>query len=639
MLDYIRNSAQSFGVKVAFGIIILVFVFWGIGNFNDRDYSNVVAVVNGEPIVATEFERAYHNAEEYILRQNPSMTREQLVKDHLGRQVLRDMIQLALIGQEARRAGISVTPGELRAAVAQNRVFQDENGKFDPDAYQRVLAAQRISPARFEHDLDQQLTRDKIFGLVTASVWVDPDEARHRYDFLRERREVDYRFFPASAFTKQVEVTEKEARNWYDSHQSEFAIPPMVDVAYIDIRPEALVKPESINEEAARLWYEANQSRFETPEQVRAAHILVEVSPDASEADQKKANDAIAKAKADLASGKSFAEIANTINSENAADRNGELGWIKRGQTVPEFEEAAFALPPGEVSGPVRTPFGLHIIKVLEKKDAGVPPFKDVEAEARKALAAEEGADKIHDVLDNLIEDNILQKNLPESAAKYGLKAEESGLLDKKGLMDRLGVTAEGADALLATPSGSPLDTALEAGEKYIVARVIKSEPAGTKPFEEIKEGLINDLKAEKAESRALAEATTALEKAKTAAFNEAEAKRLELKTAPDVERGGTFADFEPDPALNQAIFSTKPGEWLAKAWQVRGPEGQGAIMARVAKTVPAPAGEFDSVADIMANAVKQERMDAVYGLMLQNLANGAKVEITNPGLVDRANM
>ncbi len=110
MLDYIRNSAQSFGVKVAFGIIILVFVFWGIGNFNDRDYSNVVAVVNGEPILAQEFEKAYRNAEEYILSNNPGATREMLAREHLGRRVLNDMIQLTLMSQEAAKSGIEITP-------------------------------------------------------------------------------------------------------------------------------------------------------------------------------------------------------------------------------------------------------------------------------------------------------------------------------------------------------------------------------------------------------------------------------------------------------------------------------------------------------------------------------------------------
>ena len=132
MLDYIRSNAQSFGVKVAFGVIILVFVFWGVGSFNDRNSANVVAIVNGDPILVQQFEQAYRNAEESILRNNPGVTREQLKEQHLGRQVLRDLIQQTLLAQEAARAGVSVTPLELRQAVGRIKSFQDAQGRFDP---------------------------------------------------------------------------------------------------------------------------------------------------------------------------------------------------------------------------------------------------------------------------------------------------------------------------------------------------------------------------------------------------------------------------------------------------------------------------------------------------------------------------
>lgn len=161
MLDYIRSNAQSFGVKVAFGVIILVFVFWGVGSFNDRDSINVVAMVNGDPILAQQFEQAYRNAEESVLRNNPGITREQLKARHLGREVLRDLIQQTLLTQEAARAGIGVTPLELRRAVGEIKVFQDAQGRFDPEAYTRVLAAQRISPAQYEKDMSDQLLREK----------------------------------------------------------------------------------------------------------------------------------------------------------------------------------------------------------------------------------------------------------------------------------------------------------------------------------------------------------------------------------------------------------------------------------------------------------------------------------------------
>ncbi|MBO5491356.1 MAG: SurA N-terminal domain-containing protein, partial [Desulfovibrio sp.] len=131
MLEYIRSNAQSFGVKLAFGVIILVFVFWGVGSLNEGDSVNLVATVNGDAITAREFEMAYRRAEEAVLRQNPGLPRDRF-KQELGRQVLRGLVEQTLLRQEAARVGLAVTPLELRAAVGQIKAFQNDKGQFDP---------------------------------------------------------------------------------------------------------------------------------------------------------------------------------------------------------------------------------------------------------------------------------------------------------------------------------------------------------------------------------------------------------------------------------------------------------------------------------------------------------------------------
>lgn len=639
MLEYIRTSAQSFGVKVAFGVIILVFVFWGVGSFNDRDYTNVVAMVNGEPILAQEFERAYRNAEEALLRANPGLTREQLTRDHLGRTVLNDLIRQSLVLQEAQRAGITVSPLELRQTVGKIRAFQDDKGRFDPDTYTRVLAAQRKSPAQYEKELADELLASKVFALVTAPVWTDPDEARHYYTFLRERRGVDYIFVPASRFAGKVTVTDAEAQAWYDSHKENFAIPARVNVAYVAVRPEALVKPESIDEADARQWYEANKSHFEEPEQVRVAHILVPLPEDADAAAETPARKALDKARARLKAGEPFATVADAINPEGMAGPGGELGWITRGRMVPAFEAAAFALEPGQVSEPVRSPFGLHLILVEEKKPGGVPAFEKVAAEARKSVAFERGSDRLHDVLDTLIEDNILNKPLAESAARHGLAAAESGFLDREGLMATLGVKPEGAEALLTAGAGLPVDSALEAGDTYLVTRVLATEPPSTRPFAEVKDSILKTLGEEKALADALANAQATRAGLKNGPLPEAEAKRLGVRLAPPMERGGTLADFTPDPALAEAIFTDKPGNWLPRVYSAQSPQGPGALLCRVAAILPPDDAEWASVGEALADALKRERQDALYTFFLQNLADKARVEVVNSTLVDRVNM
>lgn len=640
MLDYIRSNAQSFGVKVAFGVIILVFVFWGVGSFNDRDSVNVVAIVNGDPILVQQFEQAYRNAEESVLRNNPGITREQLKEQHLGRQVLRELIQQTLLTQEAARAGISVTPLELRQAVGGIKAFQDAQGRFDPEAYTRVLAAQRISPAQYEKDMSDQLLREKIFTLITAPVWVDPDEAQNRYNFLRERRVVDYLFIPAKKFADEVKVTDQDVTAYYDAHKQDFAIPPKVDVAYVSVSPETLVRPESVSEADAQKWYEANKSRFEEQAQVKAAHILVPLAENAPADAEKKAREDVAKIQAELKSGKDFAAVADAHNGPNAAGPGGELGWIARGKTVKPFEDAAFALEAGQVSGPVRSPFGLHIIKVEAKKPGGLKPFKDALQEARQGLAQEQGADRLHDVLDSLIEDNILGKPLAESAARFGLKAEQSGLLSQSELERTLGVTSGGAATLIATAPGAPVDTALEAGDKYLVARVIKSEPASTRPLSAVKEAIVAKLTAEKALKAAMESAAARRKELKDGPLPEALKAGLDIKTAPAIERGGNLADFAPDAALSEAVFAARPGTWLPAAYAVDGKsEGPGALLCRVAAVQPPDPQEWNTVRDLMANGVSRERVDGLYQLFMQNLASKAKVEVLNTNIVDRVNM
>lgn len=637
MLETIRNGAKSFGIKVAFGIIILVFVFWGIGNFNDRDYSNVVAVVNGQPIVASEFEKAYRGAEDLLLRQNPGLTREQLEKANLGRQVLNDLIQQMLLEQEGHRAGIDVSPIELRKQAEGMKIFQDEQGKFDPQAYTRVLEAQRISPAEFEKNLGSELLRGKVYEMVTAPVWVDSDEARKRYNFNRERRILDYIFLPASEFMDKAAPDQEEARKYYEENKPLFAEPARVEIEYISVSPEHLAKPDEIGEEEARSWYQANPGKFAVPERVKASHILVPLTADADDAALKKANEKIAAASASLAAGTAFAAVADKFNLPAAAGKGGELGWIERGQTVPEFEKAAFSLKPGEISQPVRSPFGLHLIKIDEKEAGGTKPFESVMEEARKGAAIDRAADRLHETLDALIEDNILQKPMADSAARYGLEVKKSGLLDEAALVQKLGLSPESAQALLAATKDAPIDTALDAGKEYLVARVLENSPAGSRPYENVQSLIAETLKNEKALAAAMKKATEIL--AELPAKSAEEAKRLGMKESAPIGREEALPGFNANPAFDGAVFTANAGEWLPQPFSMQNEQGAGAMIARTQKIIEPDGNEYESVAEIMQNGIKQQRADELFSFFMQELGGKAKIEIVNPDLINRKNM
>ena len=527
MLELIREKAQSFGVKLAFGVIILVFVFWGVGNFNDRDYSNVVAVVNGEPILARQFELAYRDAEQSLLSQNPGLTRKDLEQQHLGRQVLRDLITQTLLQQEAARAGIAASPQELREAAGKIRAFQDDQGNFDPAAYKRVLEAQRISPAQFERDMARDILRDKLFGLLTAGSWVDEGEARRRYDFLRQKRDVSLVFLPASGFAPKDAPDAAEEAQWYEQHKEQFRVPPRASVEYVLISPAALAKPEELTDSAIRAWYEANPGRF--------------------------------------------------------TDAGGQIA-----------------------------------------------PFEKARAQAREGLAADLGAERLSETLDALIEDNILSRPLEQSAGRHGLAAARTALLDEAGLMRELGISAENARLILDLEAGSPLDTALEAGDRYLVVRQIESAPASVLPLDEVRGQVAQEIARQKAQEAAMQAAGAELEALKAN-------KGAPVQKASGIERGGALPGYASNSALGEAIFNADKGVWLPAAYDVVSEKaGPGALLVRVDAIAGPDPAEWENIGSLMEEAVRRERGAELFGIFMQTLAGKAKVEITNPALVER---
>lgn len=642
MLDYIRSNTQSFGVKLAFGLIILVFVFWGVGSFTDTAPASLVARVNGEGISAQQFEQAYYNAEGRILRANPGLTREALEsqKKLLGQQVLRELVLQSLLQQEAKRLGFSVTPQELRLAVQQMPAFHDAGGKFDADAYRRVLEAQHMTPAQFEREVSQQLLQNRLFAVFTETAWVDPREARIRHDFLRERRAVDYIFVPAADFSKNVSVPEAEISQWYQKNQQEFAVPARVDVEYVRINPLALVKPETINPAAVSARYEENKARYHVPRAVKAAHILVPLAENASAEEESKARERMAAIQNELRAGKDFATVADAHNGPNAAGPGGELGWVEPGMTVESFEKAAFALAAGQVSEPVRSQFGLHLIRVEATREEGVKPLAEVEDRVRQQLAEEWGSEKLSDALDALIADNIMGKSLADSAARFGLEVSHSGLLSEQELAQQLGLKAEGAAAIMAAGASNPIDSALESGDGYVVVRVSKAEAASVRPLEAVRDEVAKRLVAEAALTAAMQKAADIRRELPDGPLPDGSIAKWGIKSVSSVEREAQLGDFAPDAALSRAIFQARPETWLPVPYAVTGQkEGQGALLCRVDSILPPDDVQWDMVRDLMVKAVEGERADGLTRLFVQDVFARARVEVLNPDQVDRVNM
>ncbi|MDR0239570.1 MAG: SurA N-terminal domain-containing protein [Deltaproteobacteria bacterium] len=625
MLDYIRANAQSWGIKAAFGIIILVFVFWGIGRMHSTP-PTVAAIVNDETIHAQDLAREMQRMEENIRSNYPNITSEQLRSLNLQQQAEQMLIAGALLRQEAKRTGFNVSPLELRRMIEKNPIFLNQNGEFDPKTYLRVLELQRTTPGSFEGRMRQELLVQKLHNAVTASVGVSETEARMIFDFTQERRQVSYLLFPFEDYLGKVTLGEDEVRAEYESNRAAFTLPAASDVDYVLVTAQKLAKPDSVANEDAAAWYERNQADATQPERMRLRHILLRLPEDAPESDVQKARQTLEATTAKLKKGADFAALAKQQSQDpGSAPDGGELGWIQRGQTVPAFETAALALKPGQISEPVRTQFGLHLIKMEAYEAQRTRSFDEMRDEIRILLAEQKAAEHLRDVLDSLIEANIIGTHMDKAARAAGLEVWNTGFSTAAELQAKLGVDAKGAATLLAVPAGSSPDTPLEAktpeGTGFIVAKIRAAVPEKVRDLAEVKEEIQASLTRKKARELALAAAERIRRDMGDGQAPAALAARV--KQSAPMGRTEPVADFGADAHVSKAVFNAQTGIWIDAAFAVE----QGAVLLRLDKCFAPQEESWKNIAVSFIDSLNRSRKEESFQNFVNLLASKAKIE------------
>ena len=627
MLDVIRSNAQSWGVKIAFGIIILVFVFWGVGGLTGGP-STVILTVNGEPITIQEFQRKYEQLEQQVRAQYPDIDAAGLKAMQLKQQLIQNLVLENILIQEAKRVGATVTPVELRKVVESFPAFQNAEGKFDPEAYLRMLKAQRNTPGIFEAELRNNMLINKLRTDVTAGAFVPEAEVRDLFRYEGERRILEYVLYPVGDFTSKVAVDDAQIKDYYDANQTAFTVPPQADVEYLLIGAEALAASQVIGDDAVADFYQKNAAQFATPEVAHARHILVRVDEKASAEDQAKAKAKIEAVAARLKAGEDFAAVAKEVSEDpGSAVQGGDLGWFQHGQMVPEFDKAAFALKTGEVSAPVKTQFGWHLILLEERKEAGQKPLDEVKDQIRLRLAQDEAAGKVQEALEQVQLAVIGGKSLKEAGEPLKLEPKSTGLVDTTALSDMTGIKPENLPALLSAKPGTVLDTPFVTKAGYVVAKVNESKPQSVKPLEAVKDDIKARLQQDKARTLAF-EAATAARKGFTADLP-ADLQAKAQKTDP-VSRRGRLGALGVSPDLAKAAFAAKPNEWLPVAYTLDG----GAVIARVAEVVTPSDEDWKVAAPQITEDVLNAKREQMFRGFLSLLRNGAKIEMKNESIL-----
>lgn len=628
MLDSIRQNAQSWGVKIAFGLIIIVFVFWGVGSM-DNQSPNVLAMVNKEPITINDFIRQYEQQAELVRAQFPDVTREDLDKFGLKQQVLQQMVGQILLVQQAKKMGFSISPAELKLRIADIPVFNNEQGEFDGEKYKQILAAQGTTPGAFEDEMRNEMLAQKMRDYVMLPANVTEQEAKAMFDYVAERRSMDYVLFSASDYVDGIEPTNEEVAAAYEKNLEAYKVAPRVALQYVLLTPAALAKNTPVSDDEIAAFYAEHSDAYKQDERVRARHIIILANDKATEeelaAAEKKINDAYVR----VVKGEDFAEVARDVSEGPSAPLGGDLGWFGRGQMVPPFEEAAFATKVGTVSKPVRTSFGFHIIKVEEKEEARVKALAEVRDEIAQRIAEDAAVGKITPVLDEVLEAVLAGEDLPAVAKRMNLELRDSGEFTRLQAATAVGVNEDALDVIFATPQGAVIDTPLEVENGYILAKVVSSKDETYRDLETVKADVVARLKQEKALNMAAEDARVAVEALRNnGALPEAAAAKVQKSAA--FTRQGFIPGVGQALDVAKAVFSAADDAWIAEAFQTP----TGAVIAKRADVIAPSADQWEATkARAMQDILNNKRQELLQAYM-QKLYDETKVELRNPDVL-----
>jgi peptidyl-prolyl cis-trans isomerase D len=561
-----RKHAGSWMIKVILGVIVVVFVFWGVGSRRAQQ-RNRVAVVNGSPISLDEYRSVYDRMLEQYRRQFGDALDQKLIKTlNLRRQTLDHLIERRLSLQQAERLGLRVTNEALAGAIQKVPAFQ-YNGQFDPRQYKRVLSRSGMTPEIFEESVKQDLLVEKMEGIVVAGIKVSDAEALETFKWREEQVSVDYVAFRPASY-EGVTVTPEELETYYGQHKKEYEIPPKIKVSYVcfafkDFAPEVEVSEEEINQ-----YFDLNREGYGSPKKVWARHILFKVEGEADEETieeaRKKALSVLEQAKA----GADFAELAKKHSDDpGSKNKGGDLGFFEEGKMVKPFSDAAFSMQPGEISDPVRTPFGWHLIKVEEVQKAKEPALDSgVKQEIRAKLVQDGARTLAYDRAEEMYEACYGPGHIADEAMAQELEMHETGFFARGDRVE--GIEESGKFAGTAFDlADDEISDVLELADGYYILEVTARKPAEIPMLESVKEKVRKDLIVVRQGELARKAAEEFLDALTEGAAFEEEAERrgLKIKSTELFKRFGSIPGIGAEQEITDTAFSLEPSAPLAE--------------------------------------------------------------------------
>jgi len=602
---------KKIGVRIMLGVVVGIL---GIGMLlylvpqgtNDLDAADTVAQVGDQTITVVD-----------VQNQLSKSTRGSQIPPALvpiyTQQALDQLVEQKMLALEAERMGLRVSDEE-HADFLKKLVPTAFTGDtfIGMDRYSAEVQARfQMSVPEFETEVKDALLQQKFQQLVTDGITASDDEVREEFRRENEKIRLDYVVIKPEDLQSKVEVSDADLQAYFDKNKAMYVVPERRTVDYAVLDMAQLRQRAPVTEDDEKIYYQSHIDQYKLEDRAHIAHILFKTvgMTDAEAAEvKKKAEDVLSKAK----HGGNFADLAKQYSEDTSKDKGGDLGWIVRGQTVPEFEAAAFSLPKGSISDLVKTQYGFHIIQVIDREQARTQTLDEVKASITNQLQQEK-AEQLGETISTQIADEIRRSGripIDELAKKFNMTTGEAKLVEATQPLPELGTAPGLIDTIFHQRPGdvsAPIHTDLG----YVVLSVKDIQPSHPATLAEVRDRVMSDYRHEKAVEMAKTRADELAKRAKSGENFSAAAQALGLtmKTSDAISRTGSIPDVGSAKQFPSA-FTMPVGQTGDPI-----PLGQNWAVYRVAQHDPINQDDFDKQKAKIEEQVLQRKRQTAYDL------------------------
>lgn len=552
----------------------------------------------------------------------------------LRQQATKQLIQQNEVFYESERMGLKVSDQEFRDELRfgpYKEAFFPEGKWIGADKYKQLLIDNHTTIEEFEQNVRLDLQSRKLFVVIGANAAVSDSAVEQAFKDQNTKVKFQYAVLKLEDVTKSINPTDTELKAFFDANQGRYtnSIPEKRQVKYFVLNEKDVASKVTVDPAELQRAYVANQDAYRVPERVKVRHILITTPKPGADGkvDQKGVDEARAKAQdvsKQLKAGGDFAALANKYSNDPGnedpnthAKKGGELGWMGKGQTVPEFDKAAFAQSKGQISDPVQSSFGFHIIQTEEKEDAHLQPLAEVKPGIEEGLKQQKTKEQMAK-LGTEAQDAAQKQGLEKAASKYGVQVVQSNPIARNAALPGVGAQPAVMEAVFSATEKSGAQSA-ETPESVVIFQITKIEPARTPSFDEVKDRVATEFKSQRANDLLRRKAQEMADRAHTEhdlgkAAKEAGAT---VKTSELVGRSQTVPDIGNMAGPASAAFSMKNGE-------ISGPLNLGTsqVVLQIAERQEPSASDpdFAKSRDQLREKLAGEKRQQVIGLFISNL-------------------